>query len=72
MKTFLLIGGIICLGLSFFVKAYFLQFLVVGGLFLGFYLAWKRTSELDELKKIIKEHNELMKEDIELLRKDQD
>ena len=72
MKNFLLIGGIICLGLSFLVSAYFLQFLVVGGLFLGFYLAWKRTSELDELKKIIKEHNELMKQDMELLKKDQE
>ena len=70
MKNFLLAGGIICLGLSFFVKDYFLQFLVVGGLFLGFYLAWKRTSELDELKQIIKEHNELMKKDIELLKND--
>lgn len=72
MKIFLLVGGMICLGLSFLLKAYFLQFLVMGGLFLGFYLAWKRTSELDELKEVIKEHNELMKKDIQLLKKEQE
>ncbi len=70
MEKKLLIAGIISLALSFIIHRYFLQFLVIGALFVGFYLANRRSKENEELKKIINEHNELMKQDIDLLKKD--
>lgn len=70
MERNLLFVGLACLFLSFVIHAYFLQFLVIGSLCLGFYLANRRSKEMDELKHIIKEHNELMKQDIDLMKKD--
>ena len=69
MRYTLLILGMISLLLSFILKEYFLQFLVVGALLLGFYLAERNKLEMGELKKLVKEHNELMKKDIEELEK---
>lgn len=69
MRYALLILGIICLVLSFIIKAYFLQFLVVGVLFLGFFLVERNKVEISGLKKLIEEHNALMKKDIEELKK---
>lgn len=69
MRIALLIIGLICLGLSFVIHVYFLQFLVIGILLLGFYLANSQKKEVDALKKLIKEHNELMRKDIEELKK---
>lgn len=70
MDKKLLIFGIVSIILSFIIHPFFLQFLVLGALLIGFYLANRRSKEMEELKKMINEHNELMKQDIDLLKKD--
>lgn len=69
MRRVLLIVGLLCIGLSFVIHGYFLQFLVIGILLLGFCLASSQKKEVEGLRKLIEEHNELMRKDIEELKK---
>ncbi len=61
--------GMISLLLSFVIHSYYLQFLVLGIFFLCLFIATYRKKEIEELKKIIEEHNKLIKEDIDELKK---
>ncbi len=65
MKYFYLIGGVVSLGLSFLIHHYYIQFVVIGIFLLVLYTVEKNSCDVTELKKIIEEHNELIKKDIE-------
>ena len=69
MKYTLLILGIIALALSFIIKQYFLQFLVLSAIFICFFLVERNKVEIGELKKLMNEHNDLIKKDLEELKK---
>jgi len=66
----LLIGGLVSFGLSFVIPHYFIQFTALGILLLVFYMINRNSAEVSELKEAIKKHNELIQEDIDLLKKD--
>lgn len=63
-----LIGGIVSFLISFFAHKYFIQFMVLGLFLVVLYLLSKNSKEIAELKQVIKEHNELMKKDIDELK----
>jgi hypothetical protein len=67
----LLIGGIASFGLSFIISHYFIQFTVLGVLLLVFHMINRNSYEVSELKKTIEKHNELIKQDIDLLKKNE-
>ena len=69
MKNIYLIGGVISFVLSFVVHCFFVQFTALGILLFVFHMTHKNSCEVAELKKIIAEHNELIKKDIEELKK---
>jgi hypothetical protein len=69
MKNLYLIGGVITFGLSFLIHHYYIQFIVLGIFFMVLYTVEKNSSDVSELKKTIEEHNELIKKDIEALKK---
>ena len=69
MKYFYLIGGIVTFSLSFLIHHYYIQFIVLGIFFLVLFTVEKNSSDVAELKKVIEEHNELIKKDIEELKK---
>lgn len=69
MKYAYLIGGLITFGLSFLFHQYFIQFIVLGVFLLILYTVTKNSCDVAELKKLIEQHNELMKKDIEELKK---
>jgi len=64
-----LIGGIVSFLVSFFVHKYFIQFMVLGLFLVVLYLLSKNSQEIADLKRSIEEHNELMKQDINELKK---
>lgn len=64
-----LVGSIASFLISFFVHKYFIQFIVLGLFLIVLYLVNKNSKEINDLKKTIQEHNELIKQDIEHLRK---
>lgn len=69
MKRIYLFGGLFLFGLSFIIHHYFLQFLVFGVILMVLYVIEKNSCDVSELKKTIEEHNELIKKDIEALKK---
>ncbi|MFA5351199.1 MAG: hypothetical protein WC357_07725 [Candidatus Omnitrophota bacterium] len=69
MKLIYLSGGLVSFGLSFIVHRFFLQFLVFGIILIVLYVIEKNSCDVSELKKTIEKHNELIKKDIEELRK---
>ena len=69
MKYFYLIGGLGSFGLSFIIHHYYIQFIVLGIFLLVLFTIEKNSCDVAELKKVIEEHNELMKKDIEELKK---
>ncbi len=66
----LLVGGIVSFGLSFIIHHYFIQLTALGILLLVFYMVNKNSEEVSELKDVIKKHNELVQQDIDLLKQD--
>jgi hypothetical protein len=68
MKNIYLIGGVATFCLSFVIHHYYIQFIVLGIFFLVLFTVEKNSCDVAELKKVIEEHNELMKKDIEELR----
>lgn len=69
MKLIYLFGGLFSFGLSFIIHRYFLQFLVFGIILTVLYVIEKNSCDVSELKKTIEKHNELIKKDIEELKK---
>jgi hypothetical protein len=69
MKYLYLIGGLGSFGLSFVVHHYYIQFIAFGIFLLVLFTVEKNSSDVAELKKVIEEHNELIKKDIEELKK---
>lgn len=64
-----LVAGIASFAISFFAHKYFIQFIVLGLFFVVLYLLSKNSQEIAGLKKTIEEHNELIKQDIDELKK---
>ena len=71
MQYIYLFGGIISFLISFFAHRYFIQFVVLGVVLFVLYVINKNTREISALKKTINDHNELMKQDIDEIRKTQ-
>ena len=69
MKNVYLICGILSFISSFFIHRYFMQFMSLGILLLVFYIMTKNNCEVAELRKMIEKHNDLMQQDIDLLKK---
>lgn len=69
MKNLYLIGGLIAFGLSFVIHHFYIQFIVLGVFLLVLFTVEKNSCDVAELKKTIEEHNELIKKDIEELKK---
>ena len=69
MKYKYLIGGLVAFGLSFIVHRYFIQFIVVGVVLVALYIIEKNSCDVASLKKSIEEHSELIKKDIEELKR---
>ncbi len=69
MKKLLLFGGLVSFVLSFMVHHYYMQLMYLGILLLAFYLLSNYLMEMGEFKAFMKEHTELMKQDIERLKK---
>ena len=69
MKYPYLIGGLVAFGLSFVVHRYFIQFIVLGVFLIILYVIEKNSCDVASLKKSIEEHNELIKKDIDELKK---
>lgn len=71
-NLFFLVAGVVLFGLSFIVPRYFIQLTALGILFLVFYMTNKNNAEVAELKDMIKKHNDLLQQDIDLLKKDRE
>ena len=69
MKHVYLSGGLVAFGLSFIVHRFFIQFIVLGIVLMVLYVIEKNSCDVAALKKSIEEHNELIKKDIEEIRK---
>jgi len=69
MKPIYLAGGLVSFILSFIIHRFFLQFLVFGIILIVLYVIERNSCDVSELKKTIEKHNELIKKDIEELRK---
>jgi hypothetical protein len=69
MKYLYLIGGIGSFGLSFFIHHFYIQFIVLGVFLLVLFTVEKNSCDVAALKKTIEEHNDLIKKDIEELKK---
>lgn len=64
-----LLGAIVSFILSFFVHKYFIQLIVLGVVLFVLYILNSNKKEIDGLKKIIQEHNDLINQDIAELKK---
>ena len=64
-----LIGGISSLLASFLVHRFFIQFIVIGVIFIVFYILNRNSEEIENLKKVINEHNGILKKDVDELKK---
>ena len=69
MKHVYLTGGLVAFGLSFIIHRFFIQFIVFGIFLIVLYIIEKNSCDVAALKKSIEEHNELIKKDIEEIRK---
>jgi len=69
MKYAYLMGGLVAFGLSFIVHRYFIQFIVLGVFLIVLYVIEKNSCDVAALKKSIEEHNELIRKDIEELKR---
>lgn len=69
MKYVYLIAGIVLFLLSFIVHQFFLQFMVLGLFLIVLHLVNKNKQDVSDLKELIQKHNELLKNDIDELKK---
>ena len=75
MKSEKIISGAaaaVLLIMSFAVPKFSTQFLVPGTVFLYYFLCNCHGDDLTETKKMIEEHNKLLKQDIDLLKEEKD
>ena len=71
MKKYLFLAiGAISFLLSFFIPHYFIQFIVSAVFFSVLFIIYRNSEEIESLKKTIETHNDLIKEDIKILKKD--
>ncbi len=69
MKYAYFIGGLVGFGLSFIVHRFFIQFIVLAVFLIILYVIEKNSCDVAALKKSIEEHNELIKKDIEEMKR---
>lgn len=69
MKYLYLIAGIVLFLLSFVIHHYYLQFMVLGLFLIILHLVNKNKQDVSDLKGLIQKHNELLKNDIDELKK---
>jgi len=69
MKYAYLVGGLVVFGLSFIVHRFFIQFIVLAVFLIILYVIEKNSCDVAALKKSIEEHNELIKKDIEEMKR---
>ena len=69
MKYTYLISGLVAFGLSFIVHKFFIQFIVFGIFLIVLYIIEKNSCDVAALRKSIEEHSELIKKDMEELKK---
>ena len=69
MKYLYLIAGIVLFILSFIIHHYYIQFMVLGLFLIVLHLVNKNKQDVSDLKGLIQKHNELLKNDIDELKK---
>ena len=69
MKHLYLIAGIVLFALSFVIHQYYRQFMVLGLFLIILHLVNKNKQDVSDLKKLIQDHNDLLKHDIDELKK---
>ena len=69
MKYLYLIIGIVLFLSSFFIHHYYIQFMVLGLFLIVLHLVNKNKQDVSDLKGLIQKHNELLKNDIDELKK---
>ena len=69
MKYLYLIAGIVLFLLSFIIHHYYIQFMVLGLFLIVLHLVNKNKQDVSDLKGLILKHNELLKNDIDELKK---
>lgn len=69
MKYLYLIAGIMLFLLSFIIHHYYIQFMVLGLFLIVLHLVNKNKQDVSDLKGLIQKHNELLKNDIDELKK---
>lgn len=55
--------GIISFILSFLIHKFFIQFIVLAVIMLGFFLVDKNSRSLESFKKVLEEHNKLLRDE---------
>ena len=69
MKYLYLIVGIVLFALSFIIHHYYLQFMVLGLFLIILHWVNKNKQDVSDLKRLIQDHNDLLKHDIDELKK---
>ena len=69
MKHLYLIAGIALYALSFVAHHYYRQLMVLGLFLIILHLVNKNKQDVSDLKKLIQDHNDLLKHDIDELKK---
>lgn len=69
MKYLYLVAGIVLFLLSFIIHHYYIQFMVLGLFLIVLHLVNKNKQDVSDLKGLIQKHNELLKSDIDELKK---
>jgi len=69
MKYLYLIAGIGLFDLSFIIHHYYLQFMVLGLFLIILHWVNKNKQDVSDLKRLIQDHNDLLKHDIDELKK---
>ena len=69
MSYLYLIAGIALLILSFIIHHYYIQFMVLGLFLIVLHFVNQNKQDVSDLKGLIQKHNELLKNDIDELKK---
>ena len=69
MKHLYLIAGIVLFLLSFIIHHFYIQFMVLGLFLIVLHLVNKNKQDVSDLKRLVEQHNELLKNDIDELKK---
>lgn len=66
-----LVVAVVSFVMSFALPEYYVQFLVLGAVLLSYYFSSRTSGEMEELRAIIRKHNELLQKDIELMEEEE-